>query len=46
VITDSAIQGEAEKYLQTHSFDPNQDGTAFAYQYEWSNANSGCVKTR
>lgn len=24
----------------------NQDGTAFAYQYEWSNANSGCVKTR
>lgn len=24
----------------------NVDGTAFAYQYEWSNANSGCVKTR
>jgi hypothetical protein len=24
----------------------NQDGTAFAYQYEWSNANHGCVKTR
>ncbi len=24
----------------------NYDGTAFAYQYEWSNANSGCVKTR
>jgi hypothetical protein len=24
----------------------NLDGTAFAYQYEWSNANSGCVKTR
>jgi len=24
----------------------NQDGTGFAYQYEWSNANSGCVKTR
>lgn len=24
----------------------NFDGTAFAYQYEWSNANSGCVKTR
>lgn len=24
----------------------NQDGTAFAYQYEWSNANTGCVKTR
>jgi hypothetical protein len=24
----------------------NQDGTPFAYQYEWSNANSGCVKTR
>jgi hypothetical protein len=24
----------------------NQDGTAFAYQYEWSNANSGCVTTR
>jgi hypothetical protein len=24
----------------------NADGTAFAYQYEWSNANSGCVKTR
>ena len=24
----------------------NQDGTAFAYQYEWSNANSGCVKVR
>jgi hypothetical protein len=24
----------------------NADGTAFAYQYEWSNADSGCVKTR
>lgn len=24
----------------------NSDGTAFAYQYEWSNASSGCVKTR
>jgi len=24
----------------------NVDGSAFAYQYEWSNANSGCVKTR
>lgn len=24
----------------------NFDGTAFAYQYEWSNANSGCIKTR
>jgi len=24
----------------------NADGTGFAYQYEWSNANSGCVKTR
>ena len=24
----------------------NADGTAFAYQYEWSNANGGCVKTR
>ena len=24
----------------------NFDNTAFAYQYEWSNANSGCVKTR
>ncbi len=24
----------------------NFDGTAFAYQYEWSNASSGCVKTR
>jgi hypothetical protein len=24
----------------------NADGSAFAYQYEWSNANSGCVKTR
>jgi hypothetical protein len=24
----------------------NTDGSAFAYQYEWSNANSGCVKTR
>jgi len=24
----------------------NYDGTPFAYQYEWSNANSGCVKTR
>ena len=24
----------------------NQDGTAFAYQYEWSNANSGCVKVK
>jgi hypothetical protein len=24
----------------------NDDGTAFAYQYEWSNANSGCIKTR
>ena len=24
----------------------NTDGTAFSYQYEWSNANSGCVKTR
>lgn len=24
----------------------NGDGTAFAYQYEWSNANGGCIKTR
>jgi hypothetical protein len=24
----------------------NGDGTAFAYQYEWSNATSNCVKTR
>lgn len=24
----------------------NADGSAYAYQYEWSNANSGCVKTR
>ncbi|MGI9100857.1 MAG: hypothetical protein ACR2IF_00300 [Terriglobales bacterium] len=24
----------------------NADNTPFAYQYEWSNANSGCVKTR
>lgn len=24
----------------------NADGTGYAYQYEWSNANSGCVKTR
>ena len=24
----------------------NQDGSAFAYQYEWSNASSACVKTR
>ena len=24
----------------------NADGTGFAYQYEWSNAKSGCVKTR
>lgn len=24
----------------------NADGTAFAYQYEWSNAVSGCVKTK
>ena len=24
----------------------NGDGTAFAFQYEWSNANSGCIKTR
>lgn len=24
----------------------NFDGSAFAFQYEWSNANSGCVKTR
>lgn len=24
----------------------NADGSPFAYQYEWSNANSGCVKTR
>jgi hypothetical protein len=24
----------------------NADGSGFAYQYEWSNANSGCVKTR
>jgi hypothetical protein len=24
----------------------NQDGTGFAYQYEWSNASGGCVKTR
>jgi len=24
----------------------NFDGTAFAYQYEWSNASSGCVRTR
>ena len=24
----------------------NADGSPFAYQYEWSNAQSGCVKTR
>jgi hypothetical protein len=24
----------------------NQDGTAFAYQYEWSNATGNCVKTK
>jgi hypothetical protein len=24
----------------------NADGSPFAYQYEWSNASSGCVKTR
>jgi hypothetical protein len=24
----------------------NSDGSAFAYQYEWSNASSGCVKTK
>jgi hypothetical protein len=24
----------------------NSDGSGFAYQYEWSNANSGCVKTK
>ena len=24
----------------------NTDGSAFAYQYEWSNANGGCVKTQ
>lgn len=24
----------------------NSDGTAYAYQYEWSNANSGCIKTK
>lgn len=24
----------------------NADGSAFAYQYEWSNANGACVKTR
>jgi hypothetical protein len=24
----------------------NVDGSGFAYQYEWSNANGGCVKTR
>ncbi len=24
----------------------NADGSAFAYQYEWSNAASGCVKTK
>lgn len=24
----------------------NGDGSGFAYQYEWSNANSACVKTR
>ncbi len=24
----------------------NADGSAFAYQYEWSNANSGCIKTK
>ena len=24
----------------------NADGSGWAYQYEWSNANSGCVKTR
>ena len=24
----------------------NSDGSAFAYQYEWSNANSACIKTR
>jgi hypothetical protein len=24
----------------------NQDGTPFAYQYEWSNANTACEKTR
>ena len=24
----------------------NTDGTGYAYQYEWSNLNSGCIKTR
>jgi hypothetical protein len=24
----------------------NVDGSAFAFQYEWSNLNSGCIKTR
>ena len=24
----------------------NSDGSGFAFQYEWSNANGGCVKTR
>jgi hypothetical protein len=24
----------------------NEDGTGFAYQYEWSNANKACIKTR
>ncbi|MBV8761511.1 MAG: hypothetical protein JO257_29720 [Deltaproteobacteria bacterium] len=24
----------------------NNDGTAFAFQYEWSNANSGCIQRR
>jgi hypothetical protein len=24
----------------------NSDGSAYAYQYEWSNASSGCVKTK
>ena len=28
------------------SLGTNNDGTGFAFQYEWSNANSGCVKTR
>ena len=29
-----------------YSTGTNADGSPFAYQYEWSNANSGCAKTR
>jgi len=32
--------------FQDSSTGTNTDGSAFAYQYEWSNANGGCVQKR